>query len=311
MKKLFFSFLLLFSFSITFAKLDYPQEYKSAYTRAFNNWITTQTTIDNANMYWEISRIELAKMISNYAMHNLRKQKSSFDTCSYSDISEKLDDKYDNWVTNACQLWLMWQWINEFRPYDKVTKAEFWTILSRLLYWGAYDWWHPYYVKHLKKLNFEWIVSDIDDADVKNESRGNVMVMLKRSVEWGNAKIALKAYEAEWFNIMYWYNSSDMQYIKWENNIYVSDKYWFIFRIPSELNWWFIIHKTWETCDAIYFYEGIQDEGYNYVLTIFASTNPDWDVKCEAENNKYCFDVWFSKWFDKYTYLKDFIPFDI
>jgi hypothetical protein len=29
----------------------------------------------------------------------------------------------------------MGQWINKFDPYSVVTRAEFWTILSRVLWW--------------------------------------------------------------------------------------------------------------------------------------------------------------------------------
>jgi len=69
MKKLYFLFLLPVLF-IAFVKADYIQEYNAAYTWAFNNWITTQPTIGKANMNWEVTRIELAKMISNYAIKN-------------------------------------------------------------------------------------------------------------------------------------------------------------------------------------------------------------------------------------------------
>jgi hypothetical protein len=90
-------------------------------------------TIDKANMNWEVTRIELAKMISNYAIKNLKKEWNTSKKCVFTDVTSDLDKQYDNWVTNACQLWLMGQWIIKFRPYDKVTIAEFWTILSRLL----------------------------------------------------------------------------------------------------------------------------------------------------------------------------------
>ena len=183
MKKFLFSFLLLFPFSIAFANASYTSDEKAAYTWAFNKWITTKSTIDKANMKWEVSRIELAKMISNYAIKTLKKKKDTSKKCVFTDVTSDLDLQYDNWVTNVCQLWLMWQWITKFRPYDKVTRAEFWTILSRLLYWDKYNWWNPYYKLHVNKLYLVWIMSDINWVAKNNETRGNVMIMLKKSAD--------------------------------------------------------------------------------------------------------------------------------
>ena len=73
---------------------------------------------------------------------------------------------------------------NEFRPDDEVTRAEFATALSRLLYqteeW-EYKWTSKYYIPHVAKLYNEWI---INKADPKiKEKRWYVMTMLKRTVE--------------------------------------------------------------------------------------------------------------------------------
>lgn len=184
MKKIYLLLVPVFLFFISFANAAYTSEEKSAYTWAFNNWITSMSTIDKADMKWEVSRIALAKMISNYAVKTLKKKGDSSKKCVFTDVTSDLDKQYDKWVTTACQLWLMWQWITKFRPYDKVTRAEFWTILSRLLYWNKFDWWNPYYIKHLVQLNSLWIMWSISNANMKNESRGNVMIMLKRSKEW-------------------------------------------------------------------------------------------------------------------------------
>ena len=181
MKKLWLLIILQLIISINFLKAGYSEEFPQAYTWAFSNWITTQDTIEKANMYWEITRIELSKMISNYAINILNKKLDTSKKCEFEDISDKLNKQYDSWVTKACQLWLMWQWITKFRPNDKVTRAEFGTILSRLLYWDKYNWWTPYYKKHLNQLNIRWIMTNISNPEKWNEIRGNVMVMLKRS----------------------------------------------------------------------------------------------------------------------------------
>ncbi len=188
MKKIWLFGLLTLIVSISFMEAAYVDEYPESYRWAFKNWITTQSTIEKANMYWEITRIELSKMVSNYAINVLNKKVDTSKKCQFSDISDKLNIQYDSWVTKSCQLWLMWQWITKFRPYDKVTRGEFWTILSRLLYWDKYDGWKPYYLKHVNQLNIRWIMTNISNL-TWNELRGNVMVMLKRSETLWDIKI--------------------------------------------------------------------------------------------------------------------------
>ena len=189
MKKIWFFITLSLIFSVSFVKAAYIDEYPESYSWAFKNWITTQPTIEKANMYWNITRIELSKMISNYAINVLNKKVDTSKKCQFTDIFDKLDAQYDLWVTKACQLWLMWQWISKFRPGDNVTRAEFWTILSRLLYWTKYDGWKPYYIKHINNLNIRWIMNNTNNAEKLDESRGNVMVMLKRSETLWNISI--------------------------------------------------------------------------------------------------------------------------
>ena len=68
---------------------------------------------------------------------------------------------------------------NMFRPNDEVTRAEFATALSRMLY-STPDG-KPYYITHLAKLKAEWILKN-DDYKMK-ELRGYVMIMLMRSAK--------------------------------------------------------------------------------------------------------------------------------
>ena len=188
MKNFWLLIILTIIFLVSFVKASYMDEYPESYNWAFKNWITTQPTIEKANMYWSITRIELSKMISNYAINVLNKKVDTSKKCQFSDVSDKLNSQYDLWVIKACQLWLMWQWISKFNPNNNVTRAEFWTILSRLLYWTKYDWWKPYYIRHINNLNIKWIMTNIKNAERVNESRGNVMVMLKRSEKLWNYK---------------------------------------------------------------------------------------------------------------------------
>ena len=122
----------------------------------------------------------MAKMLSQYAINILRMAPDFSNICHFNDISDELDRQYNNWVLLACHLWIMWKNMpnNRFRPYDLVTRAEFWTALSRLLY-NTSDWDDVYYSTHLQLLNRLWIISNTDPK--LRELRGYVMLMLMRS----------------------------------------------------------------------------------------------------------------------------------
>ncbi len=162
-------------------KNDNSTEFQQAYKFAYENWITTMDTIDKADMEWWLTRIAMAKMLSQYAVNVLWQKPANIIVPNFSDIPKELDDEYDYWVTLAYQLWIMWINIpdNKFRPFDLVTRAEFATALSRMLYKLA-DW-DPYYVTHLAKLKEEWIITN-DDPEML-EIRWYVMIMLKRSAK--------------------------------------------------------------------------------------------------------------------------------
>ena len=157
---------------------SYSKEFNDAYEFAYKNAITTMKTIDAANMNWWLTRVAMAKMLSQYAINILGKNPNKSKNPNFIDITKELDSQYDNWVTLAYQLGIMWIWIDKFRPYDFVTRAEFGTALSRMLYWTE-DGTDKYYTTHLNKLRSEWIITNMDPK--MKEKRGYVMIMLMRS----------------------------------------------------------------------------------------------------------------------------------
>ena len=165
---------------------SFTKEQKEAYEFAKENWITTMPTIQKADMSWRLTRIQMAKMLSQYAINVLWKTPDTSKTIKFKDVTPKNDADYDNGVTLAYQLWIMWQNMknNKFRPDDEVTRAEFATALSRLLF-NTSDWEYKstssYYVPHIKKLMQKWIITK-DDPKMK-ERRWYVMIMLMRSVK--------------------------------------------------------------------------------------------------------------------------------
>ena len=165
---------------------NYTQEFQEAYEFAHEKWITTMPNIQEAQMDWKLTRIAMAKMLSQYAMNVLWQKPANIVTPKFNDVTDKQNSDYDDWVTLAYQLWIMWQNMpnNKFRPNDKVTRAEFATALSRMIYHtsdGEYKSTPKYYIHHMEKLVKEWIITK-DDPNMK-ELRWYVMIMLMRSAK--------------------------------------------------------------------------------------------------------------------------------
>ncbi len=90
-------------------------------------------TIQKADMEWKLTRIQMAKMLSQYAINVLWQTPDTSKKIKFKDVTKKKDAEYDNGVTLAYQLWIMWQNMpnNKFRPDDEVPRAEFVAALSR------------------------------------------------------------------------------------------------------------------------------------------------------------------------------------
>ena len=161
----------------------YSREMNDAYQFAHDNWITTINNIGMANMDWWLTRIAMAKMLSQYAINVLGKiPYTSKWTPIFNDVTDKQNSDYNNAVTLSYQLWIMWQWITKFRPNDEVTRAEFTTALSRMLYNTEDGKWNTkYYEPHITKLYNKWIISNTNPN--MKEKRWYVMIMLMRSVK--------------------------------------------------------------------------------------------------------------------------------
>lgn len=181
----------LFAYSAIFALLatmmptyanaaSYDAELTEAYAYAKNKWITTMTSIDNADMYGNLTRVAMAKMVANYVLDLGLQELDTTKECTFPDVSASLDEAYDNGVTKACQLGLMGVGIEKFNPNGIVTRAEFGTVLSRALWGDEYNGADPYYKDHLQALKDEGIMNIIDNPNMK-EVRGYVMLMMMRA----------------------------------------------------------------------------------------------------------------------------------
>ena len=158
----------------------YSQELTDAYNWAYSKGVTTMSPIDNANMYGAITRSEMAKMLSVYATEVLGMTPDTSAACTFSDIDSVKGDLHD-YIIESCELGIMGQGITAFRPYDTISRAEFGTALSRVLWGSQYEGGTPYYAKHLDALKAAGIMTQIANAESTKEVRGYVMLMLMRS----------------------------------------------------------------------------------------------------------------------------------
>ena len=170
--------------------IDYSAEQQNAYNYAYSQKITTVSSIEKASMNGSLTRIAMAKMISNFAINVLWLQPNTSIDCSFSDVPSSLDKQYNYGVTQACQLWLMWIWndwnkTEKFNPNTVVTRAQFGTAFSRALSkasWKAVENWNPYYSTHLEYLQSEWITKSVNEPSPSAvEKRWNVMIMMMRA----------------------------------------------------------------------------------------------------------------------------------
>ena len=158
-------------------------EMREAYSFAYGKWITTQSTYEEAKVDKKLTRIEMAKMLSQYAINVMWSEPDETRYNKFADVSDTLDAEYNDAVTLAYELWIMWINMpnNEFRPKDYVTRWEFATALSRMVYWtsdGKYRQTSKYYTLHIEKLESERVLTQVDPAMM--ERRWYVMIMLMR-----------------------------------------------------------------------------------------------------------------------------------
>ena len=163
----------------------YSNELNMAYVRAYQFGITTMPTIQQANIEGNLIRSHMAKMMVEFATL-FDKEINTWANCSFTDMSKQSDEmKY--YATVACQLWLMGLDDNgdpakEFNPTDTVTRAQFGTVLSRLLYGNLNNAQKgtQWYTQHLQALKNAGIMKKIDNPSMK-ELRWYVMLMMMRA----------------------------------------------------------------------------------------------------------------------------------
>lgn len=166
----------------------YNLETNNAFTYACQLGMTDNTVIQDANIDEYILRKEAAKMISIFATKELKKTPSVNTWCIFSDISNESRD-FQDYIQLSCELWIMWLKKDGtpdsiFNPNKYVTRAQFGTMLSRLLYGDSYniDLWSaiPFYQEHLEILQKNNIMTKINNPITKVEIKSWIMLMMYR-----------------------------------------------------------------------------------------------------------------------------------
>jgi hypothetical protein len=162
------------------------KEVQTAYEWAYDHDVTTMPTLEIAMPDGVVKRWHLAKMVVNYAVNVLwytipEKIPSE---CRWNDNKTDWEsEEIRDYAVKSCALWLMWLDMPKFLPNLEVTRAQFGTIMSRLLWWKKYAWWTPYYRKHLNALKENNIMTQIENPEKRVELRQWVWLMLMRSAE--------------------------------------------------------------------------------------------------------------------------------
>ena len=159
-------------------------ELKQAYTYAYLRGITTMNTIENASLDRGLTRAEMAKMMAVYATQVLDQKPLKTDVPLYQDLSDVGGD-LPGYIQLAYQLQIMGVDANgnaipQFNPHGLVSRAEFATVLSRVMFGNKYNQaGADYYSAHLTALKNAGILSNTDPN--MGELRGWVMLMLMRT----------------------------------------------------------------------------------------------------------------------------------
>ena len=163
---------------------SFSEEQNQAYLWACGKDITTIRAISGARLDQPLTRAELAKMMSVYVTKVLGKQPVLTGVAQYPDVDSKMGDLAD-YIQLAYQLQIMGihhdgTALSQFEPNKFVTRAEFATVFSRVLYGAKYNqdgegWANG----HLNALKEAGILKNTTPTML--EVRGRVLLMLQRS----------------------------------------------------------------------------------------------------------------------------------
>lgn len=166
---------------------QFASEQNDAYLWACQHNITTIRTIQEVRLDQPLTRAELAKIMSVYAMKEYHLKPLKAGAVNYKDVNADLGDLAD-YIQLAYQLQIMGinadgTPIQAFEPHKLVSRAEFATVLSRVIWGNKHNIsGEDRYSAHLQALKkYEIITSDVPANWW--ELRGRALLMLHRTVK--------------------------------------------------------------------------------------------------------------------------------
>ena len=166
---------------------QFASEQNDAYLWACQHNITTMRTIQEARLDQPLTRAELAKIMSVYAMKEYHLKPLRAGAVNYKDVNADLGDLAD-YIQLAYQLQIMGinadgTPIQAFEPHKLVSRAEFATVLSRVIRGNKHNIsGDDRYSAHLQALKkYKIITSDVPAN--RWELRGRALLMLHRNAQ--------------------------------------------------------------------------------------------------------------------------------
>ena len=160
----------------------------NVYLWARDNWITTWETLEAALPDGYIERWEMAKLVVNFVNDVLWREvpKNIPSKCSRWDKETEWESAEEKkYAEQSCALWLMWIYMQNFKPNKLLDRAEFGTIVSRILWWEKFNvpnatTENKYYVKHLNEVKKENLITQIENPETIKELRKWIWIVLKK-----------------------------------------------------------------------------------------------------------------------------------
>ena len=166
----------------------YTAELVEAYLFAKQVGITTQETIQQADMFAPLIRKHLAKFMVAFTTKILGKKPDMTRDCTFADVSDE-SSEMQQYITLACKLGIMGMKPDGqtpddvFNPNDTVTRAQFATAMSRVIYDGLIKGTEEcFYCNHMTQLKKDGIMTKIDVPSIE-ELRWYVMLMMMRAAQ--------------------------------------------------------------------------------------------------------------------------------
>lgn len=172
---------------------QFTSEQNDAYLWACQHNITTMRTIQEARLDQPLTRAELAKIMSVYAMKEYHLKPLITGAANYKDVNTDLGDLAD-YIQLAYRLQIMGinadgTPIQAFEPHKLVSRAEFATVLSRVIWGNKHNIsGDDRYSAHLQALKKYGIIKSDIPANWW-ELRGRALLMLHRNAPKSSVEI--------------------------------------------------------------------------------------------------------------------------